>query len=263
MAIGSRIGPRIGVGIGPGPRGGSAMSSVALDAIRNVYAPASLAEWQTALGVAGIASHDPTNLWLGQEAAGNLADSIGTAPLTAANAPSYQTAVPGWSRKAVSWVDGSSSRFSNFVNIPALNVTNAFLLGYVYTSNVPGVERHLCGMGNATAFWIDVTTGQKYQVTNPAGTTADGIVNYGGSVRPICLSYNTTQNTLKIYTDSEIVTDVYGGVTGGGVWWGGQLNPTPTGGLLYSTLWVGNTAGNFTDAQVRTLLQTLNWSIAW
>ena len=262
MRIGQRIGPRIGPKIGIGDVT-DAMAGVSKDATSLKYVPNTLAQAQTTMRTAGMASgHDPSYLWRAQEAAGNLADSIGIATLTAANAPGYQAAVAGWTRKAVTWADGTNAQFANFADIPNLNANSIALLMYVFTSNTPAANRNVCGVGNATVSDVQATTGQKYQVTDSAAVAVAGTVNYGAGVRPMLLVYDLTGLNLKLYTDAEIITGVYNLTSGGGLWIGGVTALSPTGGCLYAAGWTG-TAAEFTDAQARSLLQTLGWTVAW
>src|SRR5262245_47294003 len=87
-----------------------ALSAVSRDATSNILVPANAAEWAQVLASAGISSGGPSALWLFQEASGNPADSVGSFTLTASGTPTYQAAVSGWTRKAITFADAATGR---------------------------------------------------------------------------------------------------------------------------------------------------------
>lgn len=262
MSIGANIGVgslRIGIRMG---NPDTSMASVARDATSLKYVPASAAQWAAAVAVAGLPG-SPVSSWGFQESSGNIADAIGSATLTAAGLPAYQQAVAGWTRKAVTWVDGQNTKYGTTSNVPNFNASSGALLGYIYTSNTPAVERQVLMLGAATAFEARVTTAGKYRAYNQAGGVGTTFgAAYDSAVHPLLLVYNRGASTMALYSDTEYATTTYGAINGAGVFFGFQDASAPTGGVLFGALWTGTNA-EFTVARARSLLSTLGWTIPW
>lgn len=238
------------------------VATIAKDATSGKYVPGTQGQWGNLLAGAGLSHRVPSFAWGFQDTSGDAAPLFGPATLLAQDTPLYQQTVNGWTRKACGWSDGGSDRFGNFSDIPNL-LTNSFaILGYIYTTGVPAAQREVLGMGSGTASEIRVTTGGVYRIMNAAGATSDGVVAYGGNVRPLLMVYNRALSTLTLYTDSEIVSVAYGDISGGGLWFGGQTTLAPNGGVLYGAAWTGVPA-ELTQAEARGVLQALNWTVAW
>ena len=105
------------------------VAGVTRDATSGWYVPANATEWTALLAGTGIAN--PSNLWLSQQASGNLPDSIGSTPLVPFNGPSYQNTVAGWSRKAVGTVDGGGNQDFQSTLLGNTATTSGLLLSFV------------------------------------------------------------------------------------------------------------------------------------
>lgn len=270
--IGSRVGSklvRVGSAVGSaaddeGPPSGS-MAGVTRDATSNIYAPANLSEWTQALAVAGIASGGPSSLWLCQEAAGNLADSIGANALTAAGAPAYQQGVAGWTRKAVVFtVDTAGQRFSAVIPGLAPATHSSLWLGYVALSVTPAATRRVIAIGDGgTAGYVEhqITTGNL--ALHVGSNTAISAATYSGiNVHPMVAKHNVTFSTQALYTDIEKLVPVFSGLTGT-VQGLGATTGSSTGQVTLYLAVFSDAAAELSDGQIKTLLQTLGWTIPW
>ncbi len=212
-----------------------------VDATSGWAVPASTAEWTSLLAGSGLAN--PSLLWLCQEAAGNLADSIGSGTGAKGGAPTYQNAVSGWSRKAVicrnsaadifdygSW-PAASSLVLAIVNFPASDseaTPNIVTFGGVFGAQV---GCYLQTSSNPT----------KVRLFTHGDTGTNGTNNTTG-VHPLIVQVNDTAGTAVVQTDLETVSastavDSYGDLFIGGnnvKSWnaGGQ-------GYLYLAAWTG------------------------
>lgn len=83
---------------------------VTKDATSGKWIPQSSSEYTSLLSGTGIGN--PSLLWLCQELASSLADSIGSFTGTASGSPTYQNAVSGWSQKAVGTRAGQADMFA-------------------------------------------------------------------------------------------------------------------------------------------------------
>lgn len=237
------------------------IAGVSIDAASGKCVPASAAEWTTFLAAIGLGIGAPANLYLCQEANGNLADSIGTGVLTATNAPLYQQAVAGWSRGYAGFTDGTTQKFIGTVGQPVLSATSSLFIGYVYLASAPAATRLIAAMGTASfGAAARFLATQNVQAVSGANTV-NAANNYGASVRPIVMKYDRTNSLAVVYTDQEKIAVTYAAGTTAGLYLGGQTT-APAGGFLWAAQFTGADA-ELTDAQVRSLLQGLAWSPAF
>jgi hypothetical protein len=256
---------------------GPSMAGVAKDATRGVYLPATAAQWTTALAVAGIVTGNPSALWLSQEASGNLADSIGTFTMVGnGTGLAYQQSVAGWSTKAVTTIDGDSGKFQNTDSgLPDISTTSILILSYV---NLPasfgGTERSIITTGASFHASIGADSAPN---SNPAklalaqgggtdgGTQAVAATSTTG-VHPVIVQMNIATSTPAVVTDKDFTTAALSAsqsgkkiVLGGdnaAVWNGASA------GYLYTAAFFG-TAAELTKTQIKSLLTTLGWTVAW
>lgn len=255
-----RVGPVAGLKVGQGADeiGGGPMDGVSRDSTSLKYVPSTLAQWNTTLSVAGIASGAPSTLWLCQEAFGNLADSIGSVTGTAASAPSYNTAVSGWTRLAVSWALNSTSKFSGTVGVD-FSTSSGLILCYQYATT-PGATKAFAGIGTNQAAEILSTT---FLRGISGANTADGSSTIGdGAVRPFAFQYNKTASTMTIYTLADKPSPTFtASASSSLVSIGSSMAvQSPAGGCLYAAIFTG-VAAEMSQANVKSLLQTLGWTV--
>jgi len=274
--IGSRTGLRCGVvggsrnGSGVDELGGGAsnpMAGVAQDATSGKYMPASSAQWTTTMAAAGIGSGNPSLLWLGQEASGNLADSIGAFAGTA-NITAYQQAVAGWAAKAFTLGAGAIANVvTTSASLPDISTTSCLMLGYVLFPASASTNLSVVTMGTtfgAQAFANLNATPKLVGGADP--NTVAGTANPFGGVHPLVVQVNRGGSAAVICTEQEKLTPTLAANPAGKkLWLGGDSSQTWAAagtGHLYTAAFFG-TAAELSVAQLRTLLQTLGWSVAW
>lgn len=265
LRVGPRVGPRVGlaVGLGSDPIGGASMASVTRDATSGIYLPANAAEWAQTLAVAGIGSGGPSHLWLEQEAAGNLADSVGVDSLVATGtAATYQSAVAGWTTKGILLADAATTSFTSVAaDLPDTSVTSALLLAYVAFGAAPAISREVLLL-TSTATGAELRANNTPRIQVVGGGSALGANSYINAVRPCVLKLDRAANAVLAYTDQEKISTTITNTSGKRTGIGSQAVLCGPQTHMYLAQFVG-AAAEMTDAQVRKLLQTLGWTIPW
>lgn len=270
--IGLRVGVVAGyrVGVAPGvsedqlspPSAGGGIPGVTRDGASLIYAPANTTEWTTLMAVAALATGNPASTWACQEASGNLADAIGGITLTQTGAGHlYQQAVAGWTRKAVQCVDATvGQKWLNTTTAPNAGTTDVLLLAYVSVPVAsPAATRDVCGHAAAADCRFN-TTGKLRAIF---GASADLTADPRGRVMPVLVKVDNTNTISAIYTDQEKFIGTYTTPASASmVYLGGQTATASAAAYLYAAEFTG-AAARLTDAQVKTLLQTLGWTIPW
>lgn len=239
------------------PAPASPMAGVTRDATSGIYCPANAAEWSTVMAAAGISSGGPSLLYLLQEASSNVADSIGafTGTVTAA---SYQQPVTGWSRKAITGIDGGAGLIDNLsASLPDPSTTSMLMLSYAIVSAAPAAIRNVQSLATTNLATSRVNTTPCAQGVSGASVVT-GTSNPTGAVRPWVLEYDKTNSAVTVYTDQEKLSPTFTAASGQRH----RLHLDFAGGFLYHVAFFGP-AAELTDAQVKTLLQTLGWAIPW
>lgn len=238
------------------------MAAVTQDASSGKYVPSTAGEWTSTMAAAGITSGNPFSGWLLQEASGSPADFLGAATLTNAGTMAYQGAVPGWTRVSM-WnnIDGGAYRITNTVDtaLPDLTAESSLVLIYATITSAPAADRGVILTGDIRA---EVTSANMPKLTHGA-TSATGSANLTDAVRPWVLQYNRAASTCELFTDLEKLSIAFAasGATKR-IFFGDGFQPAAVWKILYGVHFKG-AAAELTDAQIRTLLQTLNWTVAW
>lgn len=265
VRAGLRVGVRCGVACGvsedaialtPG------LAGVTRDATSGIYCPANTTEWATVLSAAGITSGGPSALHLMQDASGNPADAIGAFPLTASGTGiTYAQPITGWSRLGITFNDGGTGAFtSTDAALPDISTTSLLVLGYLKTS-VSAANRSVAGLGTTRVEAILQSTGAPRLLSG--ANSAVGTGNTVGQVRPWAIRHNKTASTDVLFTDQEKVTPTFSALTTGKQIQVGQGSTTHGPVQHAYIVWFFGAAAELTDAQLKTLLQTLGWTIAW
>ena len=182
------------------------MPVVSKDATSGTWFPASAAEWTSLLS--GTTLTVPTNLWLSQEAAGNLADSIGTQPLTAGSVLGYNEAIPGLSRTGYRIGTGATAAFTSSAGPIGTGTDSQMVLAFVQATGAQGVDRDIIGIQGSTGYrgaQFSAADKVKYNV-NDASATATGTATPGTSYHPLILQIDRTNAANRIVTDQEFIT---------------------------------------------------------
>jgi hypothetical protein len=204
--------------------------------------PANAAEWSRLLSGTGIGA--PSHLYLAQDSSGNLADSIGTAPLSVAGSGlTYQDPVSGWSRKGVKWADGLSTYFCNGVGT---NDTSAALLVVASIDATPTAPR------SAWYQAADVVFPGTPQFRVDDANSAYGTANPVGGVHAYLLRNSQALHLTSMTSDQEVITPAWANVSNQ-TCIGGVLYPSPAMHLLYAAQWVGASA-DMTQGQANALI---------
>jgi hypothetical protein len=260
LTVGSNAGLAVGMSASEigGGAAGSGLSAVTRDATSLIYTPANATEWAIVMSVAGILSGGPSLCWLMQEASGNLSDSIGTFVGTATGAPlTYRQAVAGWSRLAILGGDaGTGSIVNTDAGLPDTATVSMLIISYVSFTGTPAANRFVQVGGTATFPCSKITPTPRIQGLSSTNTVT-GTANPTG-VRLLETLYDVTNNRVVVSSDQEklVVTRI---AAAGKRYF---LLPAFPGGYLYSVGFFGS-AAELSDAQRKTLYQTLGWSIPW
>lgn len=260
--MGIQVGPLIG---SFGRPVSNAMAGVSQDATSLKYVPADATEWGITMTAAGIASGSPSNLWTCQVAAGSLTAQIGAVGLSVSGSPTYQNAVTGWTRKSVNMADGGASVGFTTSSIQNLSTTSGLLFAYIALTGTPAAERSLMGMGNSTDHrYAAVTTTPYIKAHGLAGATVTGTNAPGTTVHPVFLKVDRSRSHYRLYTDAEMLAPAWTNPGAGGslLGLGTMIGSSGPAAYLYAGFFSG-TAAELSDDQVRTLMTTLGWTVAW
>lgn len=245
---------------------GGPMSGITRDATSGIFTPQTAAEWSIVLGLARVTSGAPSAVYGFQEASGNIADAVGGFSLVNTGAaPTYQSAVTGWSRKSILTVDGGSTSFRNTsASLPDISTASCSILAYLNVTG-SGVVRTLFSLGTTGAFLVSAVNASNTPSLriSSGGGVADGAQGIGGAVRPIWLTINRTVNTETLSDDRERIVNTFSGIPSGKqITMGSSASLTANCAYLYAAAFFG-AAAELTTAQQRAVLQVLGWTIAW
>jgi hypothetical protein len=221
-----------------------------------IFVPANATDF-TELGQAA-----PQSLWLSQELAGNPADSIGALSLSALNTPGYGAAVAGWTRLGLTTANGGIQRFvlpSGTGPSPA--ATSQLWGAYIDFTAAPAATRVFFGLQGTTSCDARLlTTGRLRFSVN--GVTVDGSVDHlGDGVHPIFLLFDRTNARAVLYSDQEKIVGTFAaGVNDGNKGLGSGAGAACS--MVWACMYSGAPAEK-SDAQVKSLLTALGWSIPW
>lgn len=235
----------------------AAPPGVTTDGPSNVYVPQSQADF-TALGLGTW-----TNLYLCQEASGNMLDTIGSVTLTAVGSPLYQQTVSGWTRKALEFNQAAAQRFSVGAGSgPNPGSTSVAWLVYCKYTGTPSANRRLwCPSDIAvTNLQLVQTTANKAQlVCNSVGTNSVSSYN-DSTVHPFLIVFDRTNLLVRLYTELEQVNGTYSALVADGTKGFGATSGTS---CLAQVVWAAMTTGANAEALGKTTLSTLGWTLSY
>lgn len=223
------------------------------------YYPANASELTALLAAAALPAGNPSSVWNMQEPSGNVADAIGSVTLTS-NLTLYQQAVPGLIRKCIRGVDGTAGqKLINSTTAPNPSLRSTLLLAFLDLPAVPPAVRDVMAVANNA----DVRYNATGKLRLVAGAAADLVNVPGASRRWIALRTNITAGTSTLFTDQEKFVGTYVLPTSATlVVFGGQAAAIAGIGYAYAAQFT-DAAAERSDAQVKTLLQTLGAVISW
>jgi hypothetical protein len=259
MPIGPRLGADLLRTIVIGSRGAAStpLAGVTQDATSLKYWPSSGAEWTTAATAYGSAA--PSKSWNCQDVAGALAAAVGAVTLASEGSrQAYNQSIAGWSRKGLQ--SAGDGWFSTDASFPNIATESQLILTYAKQVISGGFAIDMLWGGNFSARGI-VTASAFLQARNDTTTGLAGTANVTGAVRPFWLQINRTSGVITFGNDQEYVTVAIGAVTGEGLYAVGGVAGDETS-FLGIAEWEG-AAAEKSPAQIKTMLQTLNWTIPW
>lgn len=268
--IGIRIGQQIGVTIGGGGVAADPMSGVTRDATSGIYRPQTAAEWDIALAAAGITSGGPSFAWDCQGAAGNLSVLFGNAGNAGVKTGTigYQQAVTGWTAQCVKTTDNTIGMFQiNGGTLPDIGAVSCLVMSTQLfpASSVSDRTIMQLGSGFVTRVGVDTDGANKIVAVASPNSTAGAAAPWG-AVHPLDVLVNRTAGATIIATDQEALTPALAAnPTGAELIWGGDFSDTwnpGAQGLIDLAVFVG-AAAELSSAQLKTLRQTLGYTVAW
>jgi hypothetical protein len=247
-----------------------------IDTTMLVGCPASTAEWQAVFAAAnatygvGITSTGPESIYLCQEGSGNLADSGPGAHTMVATGTgiTYGAANVNWLRKEFTLANGTTGHFENSdAGLPDPATTSWTRIGYLYVTQGAGVA-NLWSFGTAGFSTIQrlaaAPTFNPWELFEGGVATTSSVQVTPGS-RPYVVVRNKTGSTVDAYTDIDRIGSVATGtVTGKRTTMGVATTGLGTNCLMGVFYWADfkGTNGEFTAAQMRAVLKTLNFGNA-
>lgn len=246
---------------GPGNFGDEGIT-VTRDGPGLVYVPQSAGDF-TQLSLTA-----PNHLWLCQEGFGSLADSIGAFSLAPNATPLYNQTVTGWSRTFAGFNQTAAQRFSQGAAAgPNPATTDVLYLFYMVADTLPGAARGLVAAGaNLVVMYVNATGALRLSI---AGVTVDDTTtrpDLDNLVHPVVLLHDATNSRTSLFTDMANTPGTHAAATDGTKGFGGNAvasaSPPASCGALWGACWTGANA-RLSDAQVRSLLQGLGWTVAW
>ncbi len=238
---------------------------VAKDGTSGIRVPTGSSQWASVMSVAGIASGGPSLLWACQEAAGSLADTIGTFTGTTGGSLTYNQAETGWTRKSLKFDNGGTGFAQNYNagGMPDISTTSQILLIYANVTTTAPATTKMFGL-------IGYPIGAYLYRTNTSGFVAvsgDNQLaapsNPTGQMRPYLLRVNRTNSTMVGFNDLDKVTPTFKNTMTGKLFCIGQnAGFTPECSINYAVSFFAG-AAELSDAQVKRLLQVLGWTVAW
>jgi hypothetical protein len=237
-----------------------------IDATSKKAVPAAAFEWTQLFQANAITRPPPDHLWLMQDAAGPLEDSIGSIQLMPFAGPTYGNTVAGWTRHAIGTTDqvGTNQGWGSAGTGNLDAASSYLLLVYVAVIATPSGERSIMGLGaNSDHRFVSITTAPVFKGNGTGVTPAIGTQNPMAVVHPVVMKMAPAETSYVVYTDQEKITVPWAPTMATGplivIGNATTVGPAPAR-YLYGSLWIGSGA-TATDADVKKLLQALGWTV--
>ena len=209
----------------------------------------------------------PNHIWNAQDLSTALVDSVGTANLTANNAPLFAQSLAGaaWNRKGVGPGAAGQSQFINTTYPVNPNAFSVAFLGYFWLEAAPGSTLGFFQLGipssPMTGLWTAAPAVEVSTTTVSVGAATNA------ALAPFLFVYNRLTATAKLYTDAAVVTSAYTASNVAGTQLEiGNTSATRVQGLWSQAYaWEGSSAEAAfgSDAAVRVYLNALGWQVTW
>jgi hypothetical protein len=140
-----------------------------------------------------------------------------------------------------------------------LSAESCLVIGYLMIEGAPSGDRGVLLAGDIRA----VITSTNAPKINNGTYSSTGAASVTTAVRPWVLRHNVTASTQALFTDLEKISPTF--AASGGTrrtYFGAAFETCPNIRIVYSAMFKG-AAAELSDANVRSLLQTLGWTVAW
>ncbi len=232
----------------------------------------------TSAQVVAIGESAPDYMHLFQESSGNLADQIGNMLLTpfwTSTPPTYRATVAGWTRYAVTTIDGDSNNGFRCTNAQGPNTateSSAYLI-YIRINGYTTAGRNLVGDNGAssgdvgsTVMGVDAPSG-KMKVLGDANSRLGVFTPQAGKTIAAYLQYNRADSTFDLYTQEEKVPGFFptNAARGGGGIGAGRVGTSTfaaDANYFVNYVWKGTKAER-TLAQIQSLFDHFHIARPW
>lgn len=259
LVSGIRSGLQSGLRSGLNP--GTEEPPADLDVIADVYVPSSDAQW-VALGETA-----PDSGWMCSEGSGNLADYNAALTLTATTTPTYGQTTIYFTRPGVGLDDAAADRFIAGTGVGP-DYTEAQLWLFYVSLRVEAAAARIiggaCRIASSTdnaRLVLNPSAGVNRLSVNCDAVTINGTADHTVGGHVFAFKYDPDNSAVVGYSELEKVTGTFSAaLVSGEKGIGGNANADMV--CHAAWLWRGVKAHK-SDAQVKTLLQTLGWTIPW
>lgn len=267
MSLGRYIGWGYGLaGSRPTISAPNPLAGVTQDATSLIYRPQSSAEWAIVQTAAGT-SLTPLFGWNCQVASGDTTMSFGDIGLAgvAGGTRAYQQPVTGWTTQCIRLTDNTAGYFRTInALLPDISTTSFTLLAYVSLPASSAGDRTIMqvGAGFTTRVGMDSDASNRIVAIASPNSIVGSTGNWN-TVRPVFIIVNRVAGNARVGTNLEVLAPTLAAnPTGQEIVWGGDFSDTwnpGAAGLI--DLW--GFTGDATQADMKAILQSLGWSVAW
>lgn len=274
MPVGARIGSRLGSPLGSrvgGPVSSSPLAGIPQDAASGVYRPGTLAQWQQVLAAAADTVGDPFfHASLGQ-ASGNDTDTIGGLTFTRGGTVGnilFQQTLTGMSAVGVRLPrDTDCTFFTTDATLPDISTGDLLVMGIAYIPNPGPTTTPSTAVQLGTTFGADATlqmdTTPRIKAVMGAATT-NGTANPLGQLTPWAVLVDRTNTRGAMLTKQEALAVAVGGAGKNLLIGGDNIQSWLSSGWTYcDVVAFKGAAARRSNAQIKTIWQTVGWTIAW
>lgn len=221
--------------------------------------PVTQADWDAVFAAAGVTSKTLSHSYGFQDASGNITAAVGT-NLTVTGTLNYQQAESGWQRTATVITETSNERAVLAAGAaPNMASASGLFFSYSRLSTAGGAGRGVIGLVGASG--VQTRLGTDNLATFCVGVTTNGSATTG-TMRPYVLRYNRTAGAVHSFTEAQSRSGTYSASPiDGEKGWGNTGNPAAQA-VLLGAIFSGANA-EWTDNELRSVLQVLGWTVAW
>lgn len=270
IKLGGRVGGAVGIGADTISAGGP-LSGVPRDATNGVYRPGTLAQWQAVLTAAADSVGSPFFFCGLGQASGNDTDTIGGLTFTRGGTVGnilFQQTLTGMSAVGVRLPrDTDCTFFTTSATLPDISTGDLLVMGTAYIPSPGPATTPSTAVQLGTTFGADSTlqmdTTPRIKAVMGAATT-NGTANPLGQLTPWAVLVDRTNTRGAMLTKQEALAVAVGGSGKNLLIGGDNIQSWLSSGWTYcDVVAFQGAAARRSNAQIKTLWQTLGWTIAW